>query len=231
MSDKKERTIIDLTSLQIKTKPLEGSKRPATLAVKVWNNKVSMTTYTNVEGLPKNGIIGLNLYPIDFFSFLSALEDVIKTPYNGARNSKKMEVFDKLGQDAQLLGTITFGRDDNGFIYVCMVSPMEEMPKAVFRLDFPRTIKVSGYEHDYQTSEISAQAWIDWWREVIPGYIADHFVDESNNGQGGGGFNRNKGNGGGYNNNRNNGGGYNNNNRGGNQRSTDNYADDDLPFD
>ena len=80
MADK-QRDILDLTSLQIKTKPVNGSKRPPSLAVKTWRNKVGVTVFSNVDGLPSKGIFGVNLYPQEFMMFLRDLEKLATEPF------------------------------------------------------------------------------------------------------------------------------------------------------
>lgn len=229
MAGEKERNVFDLTSLQLKAKPPAGAKRPAALAVKSWKNKPSLTVFSNVEGAPKYGIFGINLYPFTFMAFLKGLERIAKSPFTpGEKINHKMVVYDKPTQDKQRIGDLVFGRDGEGIYYICLISPDENYPKIPFMFTMPRQ-----YDYDGLTPEEASRDYvlgcIDWWRALMPKHIMDNFVDETKEprpGQGGG-YGNNQG-GGGY------GGGGNqggygstqgNNNQGGSSPS-----DDDLPF-
>lgn len=216
MSEKKERGFLDLTSLQMKAKPPEGAKRPASLTIKNWMNKVSITVFSNVEGAPKHGIFGLNLYPTQFMALLAGLEEIANSPYEeGKRVSRKLEVFDKPGNDKTHYGDLVYGRDEKGYMYLCLVSPQEDFPKIIFRFTFPRNVSYSGAEDPSEESRLECLGRINLWRTVMPQVLLTQFVDESNSGKGGygnkGGYNKSSGG--------NSGGG-----------SPSNYSEDDLPF-
>lgn len=223
MANDKERNVFDLTSLQLKAKPAMGSKRPAGLAIKSWKNKPSLTVFSNVEGAPRSGIFGLNLYPYQFMTFLAGLRRIATTPFiQGEKLTNKLVVFDKPTQDKQRIGDLVYGRDDNGILYVCLISADEQYPKIPFMFTQPRQ-----YEHEGVTPQEASRDYcigcLDWWKALMPKHIADNFVDETKEprpGQGGG----YGGGGGGYNNNSG-GGGYNSGGGGASQP-----ADDDLPF-
>lgn len=222
MANDKERNVVDLTSLQLKAKPCAGAKRPAALAIKSWKNKPSLTVFSNVDGAPKYGIFGLNLYPYTFLTFLTGLRRIANTPFvQGEKITNKLVIFDKPTQDKQRIGDLVYGRDADGILYICLVSADESYPKIPFMFTQPRQI-----EHEGVTPAEASQDYcigcLDWWRVLMPKHITDNFVDETKEpapGQGGGGGYAN--NSGGFG-----GGGYNNNGGGGQQAS----SDDDLPF-
>lgn len=214
MSDKK-RDILDLTSLQLKAKPPEGAKRPAGLSIKTWNNKVSFTVFTNLEHLPRKGIIGFNLFPLNFYQFLASFEEVIKSEFTGERITKKMTIFDKAQQDKKPIGDLVWGRDQEGVPYICVVSAQSDFPKVVFRLEPSRIVEMVDMDRATATRDY-ALGWVHFWREMMVVYLKDNFVDETQN-QGGNGYNRG-GNGGGY------------NNRSGGNNYSSNYNSDDIPM-
>lgn len=222
MANDKERNVVDLTSLQLKAKPAAGAKRPAGLAIKSWKNKPSLTVFSNIDGAPKYGIFGLNLYPYTFMTFLAGLERIATTPFvQGERVANKLVIYDKPTQDKQRVGDLAYGRDGDGIMYICLVSPDESYPKIPFMFTQPRQIEHEGVT-PIEASRDYCIGCINWWRELMPKYIADNFVDETKEPRPGqdGGYNNNSGSGsGGF------GGGYNN---GGSQSAS--TSDDELPF-
>lgn len=211
MSNEKKRDVLDLTSLQLKARPPEGAKRPAGLSIKTWNNKVSITVFTNLDHLPRKGIIGLNMFPLSFYQFLSSFEDIIRSEFTGERITKKMTIFDKATQDKTPVGDLAWGRDQEGVPYICVVSPQTDFPKVVFRLEPPRITEMVDVDKA-EAAKYFALGWIDFWREMMADYLRDNFVDEKQQG----GYGGNRGN---------NGGGYNKNS------GVSNYDPNDLPFD
>ena len=175
MSDKK-RTLLDLGALQLKAKPLEGSNRPASLAVKTWGNRVSVAVYTGLDSLPRKGIIGLNMHPLEFATVLGMLEELTEIPYSVAESTKtarKMKVFNKTGgKDRELYGEFVVGRDQQGIYYICIVATDNAFPKVVFRLLPPRSVEIEGELESYQISRIFTRAWIDFYRTVMPIHIS-----------------------------------------------------------
>ena len=215
MSDKK-RTILDLGALQLKTKPLEGSNRPASLAVKTWGNKVSVAVYTGLDSLPRKGIIGLNIHPLEFAMVLGMLEELTEIPYSEAESTKiarKMKVYNKAGgKDKELYGEFVVGRDQQGIYYICIIATDNAFPKVVFRLLPPRSVEIEGDLESYKISRIFTRAWIDFYRTLMPIHIMDNFADESN------GSSTWKGKSGG------------NSNSSGSSNNSSNYDEDDIPF-
>lgn len=225
MAADKERNVFDLTSLQLKAKPPAGAKRPAALAVKSWKNKPSLTVFSNVEGAPKYGIFGMNIYPLTFMTFLRGLETIADMPFvPGEKVNRKMVVYDKPSQDKQRIGDLVFGRDGEGIMYICLVSSDENYPKIPFMFSLPRQQTYEGLTPQ-EASRDYCLGCVDWWRALMPKHLMDNFVDETKEprpGQGGGGgYGNNQG---GY------GGGssYGNQNNSGGGGSTS--SDDDLPF-
>lgn len=226
MAADKERNVFDLTSLQLKAKPPAGAKRPAALAVKSWKNKPSLTVFSNVEGAPKYGIFGMNIYPLTFMTFLRGLETIADMPFvPGEKVNRKMVVYDKPSQDKQRIGDLVFGRDGEGIMYICLVSSDENYPKIPFMFSLPRQQTYEGLTPQ-EASRDYCLGCVDWWRALMPKHLMDNFVDETKEprpgqGGGGGGYGNNQG---GY------GGGssYGNQNNSGGGGSTS--SDDDLPF-
>lgn len=218
MSQNKQRDFLDLTSLQLKAKPPEGANRPAGLTIKTWNNKVSMTVFSNVQSLPRYGIFGVNMYPYVFSMFLAGFTEVLDMPLNGEKITRKIRLYDKPTQDKKHTGDLVYGRDQEGVPYVCVISPQADFPKIVFRLEPPRNIELADSDRS-EAARLYAKGFVDFWRESMNRYLMDNFVDESNNSGGKGGY----------------GGGNRNNNGGGNKGgyggASSNLSDDDLPFD
>lgn len=210
MSDKKQRDFLDLTSLQLRARPPEGANRPATLAIKTWSNKISMTVFSNVQSLPRYGIFGLNLYPYQFSSVLTAFRNLLDKPFTGEKSTIKMRFFDKATQDKKHLGDVAFGRDQEGIPYICVISPQSDYPKIVFRIEPNGQMEYVDMDRA-QAATIHAQGFVNFWMSIINDYLMANFIDESNN-KGGG-----------------NRGGYNNNNSN-NSSSNSNLQEDDLPF-
>lgn len=199
-----ERDILDLTSLQLKTAPTQGAKRPPALAVKTWRNKVSMTVFTNVEGLPRHGIIGINLYPQQFMMIVEGIKRIAKTPHTGQKKSQSITVFDKPGKDKKEQGKVVWGRNDEGVMYICVVSSDNQFPKIPFYFNNSSQFGFEGMSK-VEESELFALACCRWWSNLLPKYLADNFIDETKDS---------------------NGGGYSNNNN----SSSNTTSDDDVPF-
>lgn len=226
MAGEKERNVFDLTSLQLKAKPPAGAKRPAALAVKSWKNKPSLTVFSNIEGAPKYGIFGLNLYPLQFMTFLTGLRRIAESPFvPGEKVTNKLVVYDKPTQDKQRIGDLVYGRDNDGILYICLINADDSYPKIPFMFTQPRQ-----YEHEGPTPAEASYDYcvgcLDWWRALMPKHIMDNFVDETKEprpGQGGG-----YGSQGGYGNQ---GGGYSGGgSQGGGGGHSQGASDDDLPF-
>lgn len=214
-----QRDLLDLSSLRLTAPPQQGAKYPASLAVGVWENKPQFTMRTGIESLPNYGLFSVTLYPYEFGKVLSGLLRISQKPFvEGERENAKLEVYDKPGNNAKLNGTIVYGRDDKGKMFICLVNPNPDYPKVVFYIATSGKFKISGIS-DQEDSADYTKGYVEFWKNLIPNYLDKNFVDTSQNSGGqGGGFNR-----GGNNNN------Y-NNNSGGNQGGGASSNDDDIPF-
>lgn len=228
MAADKERNVFDLTSLQLKAKPPAGAKRPAALAVKSWKNKPSLTVFSNVEGAPKYGIFGVNVYPLTFMTFLRGIEKIADMPFvPGEKVNRKLVIYDKPSQDKQRIGDLVFGRDGEGIMYICLVSADENYPKIPFMFSLPRQQIYEGLSPQ-EASRDYCLGCVDWWRALMPKHLMENFVDETKEprpGQGGGyGGGQSGGQSGGY------GGGSSYGNQNNSASIPTTASDDDLPF-
>lgn len=220
----KPKDLLNLTSLRLTAPPQQGAKYPASFSVGVWENKPQFTIRLGIENLKNSGLFSVTLYPVEFYMVLASIKKIAAEPFTEGSEAikRRMVVSDKPGNDGRVTGTIAYGRDEKGRMYILLVNPDTSHPKVIFYLTPPRRFDVQGGT-EQETSAMYATAYADFWQSFISGYLEKNYSDNSgfNNNGGGNNYNNNN-NGGGYNNN---GGGSNNN--GGNHQQE---SDDDIPF-
>lgn len=217
MANDKTRDVLDLTSLQLKAKPAPGANRPASLKIATWRNKPSITVFSNVEGAPRYGIFGINLYPYIFTSLISGMKIIAMEPFvQGEKISRSIEVMDKPTNDGKVIGEIVYGRSEDGIMFICLVNADTNFPKIPFMFTPSRQFNFKG-SSPQEASRDYALGVLLFWSEVMPRYLIENFVDETKDA---GGFGNKSG--GGYGNKS--GGGY------GSAPTSAVSDDEDLPF-
>lgn len=196
-----KKDFLTLTSLQLTAPPPEGAKRPAKLQVRTWNNKVSLTAFTGVENAPRKGIVGLNLYPLMFMQVLNGLEEIARSEYIPDQAVKHaITVYDNGSSNKKEIGKVTYGRNKNGVCFISVTVADPESPKVVFPIRNAFNYQVEGENlSNADASRLATLGWVDLYRNTIPQYLVDNYVDESQNNNGGynkGGYNKNNNGGG-----------------------------------
>lgn len=128
------------------------------LAFSIRDNNPRITVYTNVPtDTVSYGIIAAPMNPETFFVMLDLLKK-IAVGENG--NKHKIDCFtqykDKEGklQDRTLLSEVLIGKDDNGIVWISVVSGSRPKIKFEFRIsDFHKLYKADG--HQFSESESS----------------------------------------------------------------------------
>lgn len=232
------KTILEDIGLRLTSEQLpNGTGKPTLKFYQTARNKIRADMYPNLPNLQQNGLIRADMEFSEFFTILQWV-DYITDPAvpNGTTYQVAHEDFTffnkKRSESTQLIHRTIIGKDDEGRIYLSILSPKPDDAKVRFYFDHPHlcTIKAIGGTLAITPAELSARsakAWVVMMNAYMPAITAAHWVDKSQQNQ----QNQQGGQGGGYNGGGN-GGGYNNRggNSGGNNAPAAPASDDDMPF-
>lgn len=234
------KTILEDIGLRLSAEQLpNGTGKPTLKFYQTARNKIRADMYPNLPNLQQNGLIRADMEYGEFFNILQWIEHVAEpTTPNGSTYSVAHEdftFFNKKRSDAtQLIHRTVIGKDEEGRVYVSILSAKPDDAKVKFYFDHPHlcTIKAIGGTLAISPAELSARsakAWVVMMTAFMPSIVSAHWVDKAaaaaavNGGTGG----NSGGQGGGYNNRSNNGGGSYGGNGGGAPAAA---TDDDMPF-
>lgn len=236
---------LDEMKLRLNGDIVKGARRPSSLAILMMSNQLRVRCYTNLENDKNNGLIEAKMDAPTAYGMLELVQRVInedqpgikyglecKAPHNGDWRNPTLET------------TLWVGRDDEGVVYIGVISADSSRPMLKFPLvstDFHNFLDSNKKPLGKKaSSEIYGQGWLNLMRSLCASVMDTHFKEretkKKEGGQGGqgngnwqkrdggnrqggggngGGYNRGGGNGGGYNR----GGGYGqqNGNQGGGQ--------------
>lgn len=233
----RDRHAIGDVRLHLTAEPQAGGTKSPRLSIYYHKNKVSIEVRTNVpsdmDG-QERGIIRAEIDPHVFFMFLSALRGAA----DGAPGERPERIrikrpdFQKRNNGEPVLEcTLVFGKDQEGVVYISVLSWKKDRPaiRFPFAIDkFIELVKADGSPWSKADASVElARGYCKLWEQLIPQYMFNRYKQEEfkpRNGGGGGG-------GGGYN-----GGGYNRQGGGGGDMRTDakppenDWNTDDLPF-
>lgn len=232
------KTILEDIGLRLTAEQLpNGTGKPTLKFYQTARNKIRADMYPNLPNLQQNGLIRADMEYGEFFTILQWIEHLADPSVpNGSTYSVAHEdftFFNKKRSDAtQLIHRTVIGKDEEGRIYISILSAKPDDAKVKFHFDHPHlcTIKAIGGTLAITPAELSARsakAWVVMMTAFMPNIAAAHWVDKAaaaaaaNGGQGGQGG----GQGGGYNNR----GGNNGGGQGGGAPAAA-PADDDMPF-
>lgn len=192
-------------------------------------NRIRADMYPNLPSQQNNGLIRADIGFGEFYAILQWVQYLADSSVPAGAYQIAHEdftFFNKKRSDApQLIHRTVIGKEEDGRIYISVLSPANDSAKVKFYFEHPHlcTIKALGGTPTITPAVLSARsalAWVSAMTGLIPDIITAAWVDKSQQNQGGG--NNGGGNNGG---NRNNGGGY--QGQGGGNAS---QSDDDMPF-
>lgn len=229
--------------LHLTAEPQQGGTKSPRLSIYYHRNKVSIEVRTNVPSDMngrEHGIIRAELDPQMFFVFMNMLQKAVDSPTGSERPERiriKRPDFQKRNNGEPVLDSqLAFGKDQEGVVYMSVLSWNKERPAIRFPFTVDKMIELTKADGSpwskAEASVVLAQGYLDLWGRLIPIYMYERFKPEEFKGGNNNGGNR--GGGGGYNNNGGgNGGGYSSNNDMRSEPKNNNGGDwnmDDMPF-
>lgn len=199
---------LDEMKLRLNGDIVKGARRPSSLAILMMSNQLRVRCYTNLETDKNNGLIEAKMDAPTAYGMFELIQKVIhedqpgikyglecKAPINGDWRNPTLET------------TLWVGRDDEGVVYIGVISADSSRPMLKFPLvstDFHNFLDANKKPLGKKvSSEIYGQGWLNLMRNLCASVMDTHFKERETKkkeggqgGQGGGGYQKQ---GGGYN--------------------------------
>lgn len=217
------RTLLDHFGMKLTTKPINGSTRRPSLAIRIVKNMPIISVFTNVEGDKDNGKIEVKLDQATFFAVIGAIRKMAASPGEDRivveKRDFKFMGGGKRSEEPMLEAKLAIGKDNTGVVYIAVASWDNSRPNVRFPFlpgGHSTFHNLAGEKlSEAELSVLMAGGYADAMSKVVAQLLVSNYVDEPPKqrpgGQGGGGNYNRGGQGGNYNR----GGGYNNNGGGG----------------
>jgi len=229
MSDEKptySKNALDEVKLRLNGDLVKGARRPPTLSMLMFGNQLRVSCYTNLENDTNRGRIEAKMDSLTAYSFIHLIRNARKLQPGEKNSIECRTVLNGDFRNPVLETTLVVGRDQEGVIYIGVISADDQRPRLKFKLLFTNFHSFCGADNkplgEVTTSELVSQSYATLMENLCANVLNTHFREpppRQQNGQrqGGGGFNRGgQGGGGGYNRGGQGGGGYNRGGNGGN---------------
>lgn len=227
------KSILEDIGLRLTAEALANGTGKCTLKFyQTGRNKIRADMYPNLPNQQNNGLIRADMEYGEFFQIMQWVQYLADANVPAGMYQVSHEDFTffnkKRSDTTQLIHRTVIGKEEDGRIYISILSPKADDAKVKFYFEHPHlcTIKALGGTPTVELSVLSARsalAWVASMTALMPYVLITNWVDKSQQNQNNGGGNNGGGNGGGYQNRNNN----NNNQSNGGGNAPD---PDDMPF-
>lgn len=171
---------LDHRQLKLYAKKPENATGAPTLTFKFVNNIPRINLYTNVESDNNRGMVSLQLEAPHFYSFLDAWESVANGKEEKVAIEVKKYTFFKgqRSEERRVIGRLVVGREDNGAVFVGLISnnvtPVKFIPGGGFEITYRN--KDGDEMSQKEVSERVSRGWISNLRNYVAAVADTHYI-------------------------------------------------------
>lgn len=171
-----KKNALDEVKLRLTGDPEQGN-RPPSLAVSVLMNQPRLTVFTNVQNDKDNGIIRAPMDSNTMYALLTLLEEVIN---HDGQIRYSVDNLTGHPNDKRLLSTTYVGKDEQGCVYISVLSADKDRPRLrfIFRPSQYHHLK-SADGNELPMSKLSviyAKSWLELMRNLVANVLNGEYV-------------------------------------------------------